>query len=800
MDTVIKDFRYGIRSLLRRPGFSVIVIVVLGLGIGATSAIFSIVDASMLRSMPYPQSERLVLLREINDKGNQVRVAEPNFEDMRVRSKSFEALAIGAGSFPLVVTGPGEAARVNISYASADFFKAMAVQPILGRSFVPEEEQYRGPIAAIVSYGYWQKSLGGRSDFNSVKLNIDGVACNVVGVMPAAFDYPSDTAIWMTMNAEPPNTSRTAHNWPVIGRLRAETTIEQAIAEVSMIGKQLKETYGQQMDAVDFTLVPLQSFLTRNVRQGLWLLLGAVGLLLLVACANYSNLLLAQLTAREREFIVRRTLGASRLRLTRQLLVENILLTIPAAAFGVLLANLGVRLLLLLDKGTTLPRVNTIAVDSRVLLFACALAILIAVVLSFLPLFQGIGQDLNTGLKAAGRGQIGASHRLRRAMVTGQIGLTIVLLSGAGLLARSFLNLMKVDPGFAAQSAVVMTLNLPTTITPEEDEKIRQFYVGLLDRVGQLPGVTAVGGTNSLPLNGGANGTFLINNDPGMPGQAEYRIASAGYFPAMRIPLIKGRLFGSQDNVNSQHVAVISESLARKYWPAEDPIGKRIQFGNMDTDKRLLQIVGIVGDVRSSLEREAQPTVYAFSLQRPQWWQVARLSIVVRGQTDPETLIPALRSTVLELRSDVPTSFRTLEQVFSSAFDARRFTLMLFGVFGAVALLITLIGVYGMLSYSVAERRQEIGIRMALGAQSANVLLLVIGQGFRITIFGIAIGLAGAWALTRLMSNLLYGVSPTDPITFAVIGFLLLLVALLACWIPARRATRVDPLEALRCE
>jgi predicted permease len=318
--------------------------------------------------------------------------------------------------------------------------------------------------------------------------------------------------------------------------------------------------------------------------------------------------------------------------------------------------------------------------------------------------------------------------------------------------------------------------------------------------VGQLPGVVSVGGINALPLNGGSNGTFLINNDPNQPGQAEYRIASAGYFPAMKIPLLKGRLFGSEDTVNSQHVAVISESLAQRYWSGADPIGKRIQFGNMDTDKRLLQIVGVVGDVRSTLEREVQPTVYAFSLQRPQWWQVARLSIVVRAQTDPETLIPALRSTVEGLRADVPSSFETLEQVLSSAFDARRFTLMLFGIFGGVALLITLVGVYGMLSYSVAERRQEIGIRMALGAQPGNVLLLVIAQGLRLTIIGIAIGLAGAWGLTRLMSNLLYGVRPTDPITFGVVGLLLLLVALFACLIPARRATRVDPLEALRCD
>jgi predicted permease len=391
---------------------------------------------------------------------------------------------------------------------------------------------------------------------------------------------------------------------------------------------------------------------------------------------------------------------------------------------------------------------------------------------------------------------------MRAALVIGQIGLTLVLLAAAGLLGRSFLNLMKVDPGFSTESAIAMTLSLPTTITPKQDEELRQFYVQLLERVSQLPGVSAVGGINVMPLaDRGANGRFLINDDPSQRGYAEYRVASAGYFAAMKIPLLRGRLFGASDTVHSQHVAVISQSLAQRYWPNEDPLGKRIQFGNMDTDKHLLEVVGVVGDVRdATLEREARPTVYAFSLQRPQWWQVARLAIVVRAQTSPQALIPSLRNTVQSLRSDAPASFQTLEQVFASAFDARRFILVLFGVFSIVALLITVVGLYGMLAYSVVERKQELGIRMALGAKPLDVLRLVIGQGLRLALVGILIGLSGAWALTRLMRSLLFGVTPTDLQTLGAIAFLLVVVALLACWIPARRATKVDPLVALRYE
>lgn len=797
--SLTKDIRFAVRNLLKRPSFTVVVILVLGLGIGSTTAIFSIVDALLLRPLPYSNAERLVLVREIGVKGNQMAMTQPNFEDLTNQSKSFDELGVSAGSFPLMVTGGAEPARARISLASADFFKVMSVSPIAGRLFLPEEEIYPGPVAVILSYGTWQSMLGGRADFATVKLNVDGVSCNVVGVMPASFDYPTDTDIWLTRNTEPFTRSRTAHNWPAIGLLREGATIDQAQAEVSLIAKQLRQTYGEKMDAVDFALVPLQTFLTRNVRQGLWLLLGSVGLLLLVACANFSNLLLGQLMARQREFSLRVALGASRARLTLQVLIENLALTLPGTIFGVLLATLALRLLLLLDKGT-LPRINTIAIDSRVLAFACALGILIAIVLSFLPGIRS-RHDLTLGLKSGARqtkGRKGA--RLRGALVVGQIGLTLVLLTGSGLLVRSFLNVMNVKPGFESGGAMAMMLTLPTTISIEEDEQLRQFYAQLVEQAGRLPGVTAVGGINVLPLNRGAHGQFLIDNDESQRGYADYRVASAGYFPAMRIPLLRGRLFDGSDKVSGQHVAVISQSLAQKYWPNEDPIGKRIQFGNMDTDKRLMQIVGVVGDVRSDLEREASPTVYGYSLQRPQWWQVARLAVVVRSQSDPENLIPALRTTVLNLRADVPISFETLDQVFSSAFDARRFSLTLFGVFGVVALLITVIGLYGMLTFSVTERTREMGIRMALGAQRGNVLRLVIRQGLQLAAGGVAIGLIGAWALTRLMSALLFGVTPTDWLTLVAVVVTLGIVALVACYVPARRATLVDPLVALREE
>src|SRR5262249_23680797 len=435
IETLMQDLRYGARMLLKQPGFTSIAVITLSLGIGATTAIYSVVDAVLLRSLPFSEAERLVMLREVNDKGDTLGMAEANFADVQARSRSFTALAFASNSFPLAVTGAKEAAKARVAIVAGKFFDVMGVQPWAGRAFLPAEEKYGGPIVAVVSYGYWQKMLGGRADFSAVKLNIDGALCDVVGVMPPGFDYPSECELWMTRNTDPPDLSRTAHNWPVIGRLRAGVTLEQARSEVSAIGRELRQAHGAKMDAVEFTLLPLQGFLTRAVREGLWLLLGAVGLLLLVACANVSNLLLAQYTTRWREFAVRAALGARAARLARQLALENLLLTLPAAALGALLAQAGGKPLLLLERGY-LPRVNVVAVNGRVLLFACASAVLIAVTLGLPPVWQFRRLDLQAGLKEAGRGQLAGtlSRRLRGALVVTQLALTLVLLIGAGLL------------------------------------------------------------------------------------------------------------------------------------------------------------------------------------------------------------------------------------------------------------------------------------------------------------------------------------------------------------------------------
>ncbi|MBS1791427.1 MAG: ABC transporter permease [Acidobacteria bacterium] len=808
MQTLWQDLRYGARMLLKKPGVTLAAVFSLALGIGAAAAIFSVVDALLLRPLPYPEAERLVVVREVNTQGRQMSLAEPNYEDLRARSRSFSALALSAGSFPLVVTGGSEPVRARVSYASGGFFDVMGVQPFAGRAFLPEETKYGGPKAALVSYGFWQRQLSARADFGAAKLTIDGALCNVVGVMPPGFNYPTETEVWVTTGIEPPSTSRTAHNWPVVGRLRAGVTLEQARAEASAIGGQIRQENGAQFGAApdfsmtDFALTPLQEHLTRNVRGGLWLLLGAVGLLLLVACANAANLLLAQLTGRQREFAVRAALGAGSWRVARQLIVENLMLTLAAAGLGALLASFGVDLLLQLEGGS-LPRLNPVGVDGRVLLFACALAVLIGVGLGCLPALRFGKQDFQTALKDGGRGQsAGAvSHRLRGALVIAQLALTLVLLVGAGLLARSFLKLWQTDPGFKPERAVVMRLALPSTVSPEEDERTRQFYVQLLQRLEQLPGVSAVGGVNSLPLaERGANGMFLIDDNPAQRGTADYRVASGGFFTALGVPLLRGRFFDARDTANAPHVAVINQAMAARYFPNQDPLGQRIQFGNMDGDKRILNVVGVVGDVREALDAPVEPTVYSCSVQRPQWWQVSRLAVVVRSTLEPAALIPAMRASALASRADVPLSFTTLPEVFAASLDQRRFSLVVFAAFGLVALLLAAMGVYGVLSYAVTERTHELGIRMALGAQAGAVLRLVIGQGMRLALAGIALGLVAALAVTRLLATMVYGVSTTDALTFASIALLLGAVAILACWIPARRATKVDTMIALRYE
>jgi predicted permease len=799
LEDLWQDLRYGARTLARRRGFTLAAVASLALGIGACTAVFSVVDGVLLRPLPYPEAARILELREVNEKGTPIPFAEPNYLDLRANSRSLEALAQYRASITSV-TGGSEPARARVTAASDDFFRVMGVSPAAGRTFLPGKVGAGDGATAVVSHGFWQRMMGGRRDFDAVTLNIYDWSFTVIGVMPPGFDYPRGTEVWIPREVFPGQTSRTAHNWSVVARMRPGIAVEEARAELKAFGAQLKKEHGGGVDAESVSAVPLQEYMVGDVRPLLLLLLGAVGLLLLIACANVANLLLAQATARRKEIAVRAALGATRLRLLRQFVTESVLLTLVSGALGVLLSYWGVDLILSLNR-SGLPRAEEVAVDLRALAVALGLSLLTALVLGIVSTLRSSGRNLEKDLRDAGREQNSghAGSRLRSALVVSQVALTLVLTAGAALLGKGFLQLLSVDPGFRPESAVALSVSMSTPQNDEQRQRQLLFHEQLLERLGRMPGVVVAGGVNSLPITGsGSSGTFQIDNDPTRTGYAEYRIASRGYFEAMGVPLLQGRLFAQEDGPNSTHVAVISQSLARKVWPGENPIGQRIQFGNMDGDKRLLHVVGVVGDVRErGLDADVRPAVYAYSLQRP---LLTNFSYVIRANADASALTSAARAELRALDPNVPAVVRTLEDIVSSSLDSRRFSLVILAVFAGAALALAVTGVYGVMSYAVARRTHEIGVRLALGARRRDVLNLVLGRGMRLALMGVGVGLLAAVASTRLMSGLLYGVSPNDPFTLACVSALLVTVAFFACLIPAYRATKVDPVIALKYE
>ncbi|HSE30126.1 MAG TPA: ABC transporter permease [Pyrinomonadaceae bacterium] len=825
MDTLIKDIRIGIRSLLKRPGFTVIAILTLALGIGASTAIFSVVDGVLLRPLPYPRAEQIVQLREVSPRGARMAFAEPNFLDLRARSHAFEGVAQYSGSLT-TINGGSEPVRALTYAVSADFFNVVGVTPIVGRTFTADESR-SGATVAVVSYGFWQRLLGAKADLSGTSLRLMDKSVTVIGVMPPGLGFPQSAEVWVPREMFPAEVSRSAHNWSVVARTRPNVSEEQARAEVSAIGKQLRHEYGNDMDGVDFALVPQQEYMVGNVRSPLIMILVAVGFLLVVACANVANLMLAQATTRQRDFAVRTALGATRFRLARQFITENLLLVLAAGALGIVMSFWGVKVLLGLNQ-QSLPRMSEIGVDARTIAFTLGICLVVATLLGFVPLLRFSVKDLERTLRETGTGARGfAGRHLRSFLVVAQMALTLVLMIGAGLLAKSFYRLLQIDPGFRTESAVAMELSLPSArmdekrykqfmqsykrlmeqaIAPDanvelsaDEERHRLFQNQLLERLGSTPGMIAAGVISYLPLSGdGPNGTFLINNNPAEKGSADYRLSSSGYFAALRIPLLRGRMFDATDTPTSPNAALISQSLVQKYWPNKDPIGQTIQFGNMDGDLRLLHIVGVVGDVHSDgVDQATAPTVYGNALQR---LPSSSYTVVARGQLDPSALVPTMREVVRGLDPQLPLKFRTLDQIFSSSLDRQRFSLVIFTVFGVAALLLAAMGIYGVTSYAVAQRTQEIGIRMALGAQMQDVLKLVLRSVMSLVLIGAVLGLAGAYAATRVMSSLLFGVTPTDLFTFVTVPLALILVALVASLVPARRATKVDPLVALRYE
>jgi predicted permease len=816
MSILFQDLRYGLRMLAKNPGFTAVAMLTLALGIGASTAIFSVVYGVLLWPLPYPQPNRIVDVREMDDRGHLMNFTDPNFEDIRSQNRSLQGAAEYAAWLESV-SGGSEPTRTMLATVSRDFFSVMDVQPVWGRSFVPEDQRFGAGPVALVSRAYWQQYLGGTNDLSRVKLTIENQAFSVVGVLPAGFRFPFDSDIWIPRELRERLPSRTAHNWHVVARLRDGVTLVQARAELSGIARRLKQQYGQDTDMTDVGVSRLQDALTAHVRPALLILLGAVGFLLLVACANVVNLLLAQAAARERELAIRAALGAGRMRLARQFLTEALLLAVAGGALGVFVALWSVDALLALAPAS-LPRLEGVSMNLPVLLFALAVSVAVAVGLGIFTAMRATWGNVGE-LAERGEGHAGTlrSQRLGRAIVAAQLGITLVLLVGAGLLGRSLLGVLAVDPGFRTEHILTMDLAMPFNESDTQKVKRVAFLTELFSRLRAVPGMREVGGVNGLPLMTGlADGGYILMKPQEKPprtmqdldplfhdstrtGNADYGVASEGYFGALGIPLLRGRLFDDRDTMDAPHVALISESLAREKWPQRDPLGQTIEFGNMDGDLRLLTVVGVVGDVRSdSLEARPRPTIYVDYRQRPQ--ATLGFTVVMHASVDPARLIPAAREIVRNLDPNVPPSFSTFTKVFSDSLKTRRFNLLLVGVFAVTALLLAVAGIYGVMAYSVARRTHEIGVRMALGARAGNVFSLVLGQALLTAAVGVGIGVAGAFALTRTMQSLLFGVSATDPATFVGIALLLTLVAVLASYIPARRAMKVDPMVALRYE
>ena len=817
MRTLLQDLRYGIRMLLKQPGFTVVAIITLALGIGANTAIFSVVNGLLLRPLPYRDADRLAIIWTHSPGANVAQdwPSPGQYSAIKSQTSIFEDLAIAQGG-SANLTGQTVPERIGAVSTSSAMFSLLGANPALGRPFLTEDDTPGETQAAILSHAFWQRRFGGDPSVIGQALKIDGNSYNIVGVMPADFSLSyevmptvgvsaqTDVLMSLPMNAEALS-SQGDENYNVMARLKPGVSIAQAQAELDSVVRGLEQQYPDHYPAsrrFSFSITPLLDQVVGDVRPALLVLLGAVGCVLLIACANVANLLLARAAAREKEIAIRTAIGAGRWRLVRQLLTESVLLAGMGGATGLLIAVWGIDGLRWLSPGH-IPRLQNIAIDGRVLCFTFAVVLFTGILFGLAPALRASRVNLSATLKEGGRSLVGSgNHRLRNLLVVAEVALSLVLLIGAGLLIRSFVRVQQVEPGFAAQNVLSLRLSVAGT-TYEKQPRRMIFYKQLWDRIRQLPGVESAGGSSILPLGGGLSwGSISIEGYVPESGQtmiqADGRVATVGYFETMKTPLIRGRFFTEQDTAESTKVAIIDDNMARTYWPDTDPVGKRLKWGRVDSKTPWLTVVGVVASVKQyALDTDSRVAFYTPHEQSPS----GTMYVTVRTATDPLGMASAITSEARAMDPNVPIyDIKTMDQRLSESLARRRFAMFALGLFAAVAMLLAAVGIYGVMSYSVTQRTREIGIRMALGAPTSGVLRLIVGQGMLLAGVGVVIGLAGAVATTRLMASLLYGISATDPTTFVAIGVLLASIALLACYIPARRATKVDPMVALRYE
>lgn len=801
LTTIWQDIRHGFRMLVKYKSFTAIAVAVIALGVGANTAIFSVINAVLLRSLPYRDEDRIVMVWE-NDtlEGNPKNAVAPaNFFDFKEQSQVFEQLATYSQPSGLNLTNSDEPERVEASAVSANLFSVLGVQPALGRLFLPEDDKPGAAPVTIITAGLWQRRFGADPQLINRAVKLDGESYTVVGVLPPSFELPEKVQAFIPLPLEADGPSaRRQHFLRVIGRLKPGVPVEQARSDLETIAARLQQQYPDTNSGRGVTVIPIKEQFVGDVRYALLVIFAAVGGVLLIACTNVAHLLLARGAARQREFAVRAALGASKWRILQQLLIENSLLALLGGAVGLLLAVVVTNLFITFSP-SVFPRGAEVGISRTVLTFTFTLSMLTGLLFGLLPAYQLLRPDLNLVLKEGGRGSTNGlrMNRIGRILIVSEIAISLLLLVCAGLMIKSFVRLQNVNPGFDANNVLTMQISLPSAY--EDKQQIAAFYTQLQERINAVPGVRSSSLISRLPLAGDrATATVVIEGRPVQRGEeieAHFRAMGPDFFRVMSIPLLNGRDFTLQDSEKATNVVIINESMARAFWPNENPVGKRIRLG-ADPAAPWSSVVGVVSNALNfGLDVDARHEVYSPYLQQPP----ARARLIVRTASDPLLMVNSIKGQVAAIDKNLPVSeVVTMQELLANSVAQKRFSMLLLSLFAGLALVLAAIGIYGVISYSITQSTQELGIRMALGANRRNILSLIVGQGAKLALIGVGLGIVASLLLTRVLSSLLYGVSATDPIVFVGLALLLTGIVLLACFIPARRATKLDPMLALR--